>query len=327
MPYVPNASDPTQPTEDKAVESAALEFRTLKTAITDGVQWPSGESATYRDRLPGYASRGGKVLAFDAVTAKPVVGPTVTEIANAQGYAVAADASADDAAASAIAASASAAAAAASAASVDAANLLTKSGNLSGLANPSAARSNLGLGPVAQYSILQASRLPRSLVQSQLAGLASYEFFQGTLYAQSPIRTRLHVRGLSTTATADIRLQLYDADTATWRTTGYLGGIVGLNAAPTYTANSNGIFIAAGLAAASTIELVAEIEAMYMSGTGQVSVVVTAFPQLNTTANYFVQAKMTVSNTSALFPTPYWRLITTAGTFDAGEICVENMSC
>jgi len=33
--YVPNASDPTQPTEDKTVESAALEFRTIKGVLAD----------------------------------------------------------------------------------------------------------------------------------------------------------------------------------------------------------------------------------------------------------------------------------------------------
>ena len=35
MPYVPNAVDTTQPTEDKFVESAALEFRTLKARVAE----------------------------------------------------------------------------------------------------------------------------------------------------------------------------------------------------------------------------------------------------------------------------------------------------
>ena len=38
MPYVPNATDTTEPLASQSVESAALEFRTLKTSITDRLE-------------------------------------------------------------------------------------------------------------------------------------------------------------------------------------------------------------------------------------------------------------------------------------------------
>ena len=63
--------------------------------------------------------------------------------------AASASSSASSASASASSASGSASAAAASAASIDAANLLTKSGNLSGLGSAATARTNLGLGTAA----------------------------------------------------------------------------------------------------------------------------------------------------------------------------------
>lgn len=79
MAYVPNASDATQPTEDKTVESAALEFRTLKLDVIRSLKFPSGESASYQGPLPTAASRAGRFLAFDSVTAQPIPGPLLTE--------------------------------------------------------------------------------------------------------------------------------------------------------------------------------------------------------------------------------------------------------
>lgn len=79
MAYVPNASDATQPTEDKTVESAALEFRTLKLDVIRSLKFPSGESASYQGPLPTAANRAGRFLAFDSVTAQPIPGPLLTE--------------------------------------------------------------------------------------------------------------------------------------------------------------------------------------------------------------------------------------------------------
>lgn len=66
--YIPNASDTAQPTEDKTVESAALEFRTLKSYTTRALVAPETGSYT----IPALASRAGKVLGFDAA-GEPVV--------------------------------------------------------------------------------------------------------------------------------------------------------------------------------------------------------------------------------------------------------------
>lgn len=79
MPYVPNAADATQPTEDKTVESAALEFRTLKVDVIRSLKFPSGESASYQGPLPTATNRAGRFLAFDSVTAQPIPGPLLTE--------------------------------------------------------------------------------------------------------------------------------------------------------------------------------------------------------------------------------------------------------
>lgn len=64
--YIPNASDATQPTEDKTVESAALEFRTLKALVTaEDVKDLRVPEASV-GMVPALATRAGKVLGFDA---------------------------------------------------------------------------------------------------------------------------------------------------------------------------------------------------------------------------------------------------------------------
>jgi hypothetical protein len=83
--YVPNATQTTEPTEDKTVESAALEFRTLKTRVNDletaleaddlsDLRVPEASVAV----LPAVAARAGKVLGFDAGG-----DPTMVEVAGA----------------------------------------------------------------------------------------------------------------------------------------------------------------------------------------------------------------------------------------------------
>jgi hypothetical protein len=71
MPYVPNASDPTQPTEDKPVESAALEFRTLKPVLLRTLRFPASDPAGQQGELPTAAIRAGKFLRFNSVTGVP----------------------------------------------------------------------------------------------------------------------------------------------------------------------------------------------------------------------------------------------------------------
>lgn len=78
--YVPNAADPTQPTEDKFVNSAALEFRTLKTQEVRGLRFPAADAAGNRGELPIAANRAGKFLAFDGVTGQPIPGPLLNDV-------------------------------------------------------------------------------------------------------------------------------------------------------------------------------------------------------------------------------------------------------
>jgi hypothetical protein len=75
MEYVPNASDPTQPTEDKPVESAALEFRTLKPVLLRTLRFPASDPAGQQGELPTAANRAGKFLRFNSVTGVPEVAP------------------------------------------------------------------------------------------------------------------------------------------------------------------------------------------------------------------------------------------------------------
>jgi len=71
--YVPNATDATQPTEDKTVESAALEFRTLKSrvnALETAVNAEDVKDLRVPEAsvgaIPNVATRAGKALGFDA---------------------------------------------------------------------------------------------------------------------------------------------------------------------------------------------------------------------------------------------------------------------
>lgn len=73
--YVPNAADPTQPTEDKFVESAALEFRTIKTQETRSLRFPASDAPGNRGELPAAAARAGRFQAYDEVTGQPIPGP------------------------------------------------------------------------------------------------------------------------------------------------------------------------------------------------------------------------------------------------------------
>lgn len=73
--YIPNASDAAEPLESRSVESAALEFRTLKSQELRGMRFPAGDSAGNRAELPLAAARAGRFLAFDAVTGQPIPGP------------------------------------------------------------------------------------------------------------------------------------------------------------------------------------------------------------------------------------------------------------
>jgi len=68
MAYVPNAADTTEPIESRSVESAALEFRTLKEKVVDNSTaiLTSLRDATFPvGVLPSAALRAGKALVFD----------------------------------------------------------------------------------------------------------------------------------------------------------------------------------------------------------------------------------------------------------------------
>ena len=84
--YIPNAAELTEPVESRTVESAALEFRTLKTDHARTLKFPAGESSSSQADLPAVADRAGKFLYFNSVTGKPepVVGtpPTSAQIEN-----------------------------------------------------------------------------------------------------------------------------------------------------------------------------------------------------------------------------------------------------
>jgi len=70
--YIPNADDSTQPTEDKEVETAALEFRTHKAKTLRAVYFPATDLASNRAELPAAADRAGKFFKFDESTGQPV---------------------------------------------------------------------------------------------------------------------------------------------------------------------------------------------------------------------------------------------------------------
>ena len=69
--YVPNATQATEPTESQTVESAALEFRTLKTLTNRALLVPEADVGD----IPNRVARSGKLLAFAVTTGEPMVGP------------------------------------------------------------------------------------------------------------------------------------------------------------------------------------------------------------------------------------------------------------
>ena len=74
--YIPNANQTTEPTESKTVESAALEFRTLK---KHALQYLTDDDDASKTTLPSAAERAGKFLAFDSITGEPVTGPDIAD--------------------------------------------------------------------------------------------------------------------------------------------------------------------------------------------------------------------------------------------------------
>lgn len=70
MAYVPNAATITEPIESRSVESAALEFRTLKAKVVENSNatlTALRDSSTAIGVLPSAALRAGKALVFDSV--------------------------------------------------------------------------------------------------------------------------------------------------------------------------------------------------------------------------------------------------------------------
>lgn len=65
MTYVPNATDQTEPTESRTVESAAADLRAIKAEYKRSLRTPAGDSAP-TVIIPTVALRAGKALAFDA---------------------------------------------------------------------------------------------------------------------------------------------------------------------------------------------------------------------------------------------------------------------
>ena len=68
MAYVPNATTVTEPIESRSVESAALEFRTLKEKVVENsnaILTALRDSSTAIGVLPSAALRAGKALVFD----------------------------------------------------------------------------------------------------------------------------------------------------------------------------------------------------------------------------------------------------------------------
>ena len=69
MAYVPNATTVTEPIESRSVESAALEFRTLKEKVVENsnaILTALRDSSTAIGVLPSAALRAGKALVFDS---------------------------------------------------------------------------------------------------------------------------------------------------------------------------------------------------------------------------------------------------------------------
>jgi hypothetical protein len=74
--YVPNANQTTEPVESQTVESAALEFRTLK---RHALQYLTADADASKTTLPAATARAGKFLAFDSITGEPVTGPDIAD--------------------------------------------------------------------------------------------------------------------------------------------------------------------------------------------------------------------------------------------------------
>jgi len=74
--YVPNANQTAEPVESQTVESAALEFRTLK---KHALQFLTTDADTSKTTLPAATARAGKFLAFDSITGEPVTGPDIVD--------------------------------------------------------------------------------------------------------------------------------------------------------------------------------------------------------------------------------------------------------
>lgn len=82
MSYTPNASQLTEPVESRAVQTAALEFRTIKSKLTRTLRFPASDTAGSQAELPAANARAGRLLVFDPVTGQPVAGPLTHELAS-----------------------------------------------------------------------------------------------------------------------------------------------------------------------------------------------------------------------------------------------------
>ena len=76
--YIPNATQATEPTESRMVETAALEFRTLKTSITARVQGLEAADIVLQGNLD---IEEAERIAGDALIVD-MVSPYITQIAN-----------------------------------------------------------------------------------------------------------------------------------------------------------------------------------------------------------------------------------------------------
>ncbi|MFG1383253.1 tail fiber protein [Xanthobacter sp. V3C-4] len=127
--------------ESDAVPAASFDSYTFNTAIDRVVIWVQ----EVRRDMDALDATGLIEVAQEAADAAVAAAATATGAASATAAdAAAASSAASAASGQATAAAASAAAAAASAASIDLSNYLTKTGNLGGLADKAAARTNLG---------------------------------------------------------------------------------------------------------------------------------------------------------------------------------------
>jgi hypothetical protein len=74
--YVPNANQTTEPVESQTVESAALEFRTLK---KHALQFLTADADASKTTLPSAVERAGKYLGFDPITGVPMAAATLPD--------------------------------------------------------------------------------------------------------------------------------------------------------------------------------------------------------------------------------------------------------